>query len=142
MEYEPFFHDTVVLACPPGHRFAERTVALSELKEEQLIVMQEGAGVRQMIEDELRRAGMRLRDLDVRVELGLQESVTSAVRGGFGVTFISRSSIEDDLAAGLLTEARVEGLELEREIHLVRASGRTATRAAKAFVDFARERLQ
>ena len=141
VEYEPFFHDTVVLACPPGHRFAERTVALSELKEEQLIVMQEGAGVRQMIEDELRRAGMRLRDLDVRVELGLQESVTSAVRGGFGVTFISRSSIEDDLAAGLLTEARVEGLELEREIHLVRASGRSETRAARAFLEFARDRL-
>ena len=141
VEYEPFFHDTVVLACPPGHRFAERTVALSELKEEQLIVMQEGAGVRQMIEDELRRAGMRLRDLDVRVELGLQESVTSAVRGGYGVTFISRSSVENDLAAGTLVEARVAGLELEREIHLVRASGRSETRAARAFLEFARDRL-
>jgi DNA-binding transcriptional LysR family regulator len=141
VEYEPFFHDTVVLACPPGHRFAGRTVPLSELKSEQLIVMQEGAGVRQMIEDELRRAGMRLRDLDVRVELGLQESVTSAVRGGYGVTFISRFSIEDDLAAGLLTEARVEDLELEREIYLVRAAGRSETRAARAFLEFAGERL-
>ena len=53
--------------------------------------MQEGAGVRQLIEDELRRAGTRLRDLGVRIELGLQESVTSAVRGGYGVTFISRA---------------------------------------------------
>ncbi len=59
-----------------------------------------------------------------RLELGLQESVTSAVRAGYGVTFISRSSIEADLAAGTLAEARVEGLELEREIFLVRASGR------------------
>ena len=62
--------------------------------------MQEGAGVRQMIEDELRRAGIRLRDLDVRLELGLQESVTTAVRAGYGVTFISRTSVEPDLAAG------------------------------------------
>ena len=46
--------------------------------------------MRQMIEDELRRVGMRLRDLDVRLELGLQESVTSAVQAGYGVTFISR----------------------------------------------------
>ena len=75
-----------------------------------------------MIEDELRRAGTKLRDLDVRLELGLQESVTSAVRGGYGVTFISRSSVENDLAAGTLVEARVEGLELEREILLVRAT--------------------
>jgi DNA-binding transcriptional LysR family regulator len=141
VEYEPFFKDTVVLACPPGHPFAGRTVTLDDVRDEQLIMMQEGAGVRQMIEDELRRVGTRLRDLNVRLELGLQESVTSAVRGGYGVTFISRSSVEKDLDAGMLSEARVEGLELEREIHLVRAAGRSETRAARAFLEFARARL-
>ena len=94
-----------------------------------------------MIEDELRRAGTKLRDLDVRLELGLQESVTSAVRGGYGVTFISRLSIENDLAAGTLAEATVAGLELEREVLLVRAAGRSETRAAREFLDFARSRL-
>jgi len=141
VEYEPFFKDTVVLACPPGHAFAGRTVTLDDVRGEQLIMMQEGAGVRQMIEDELRRVGTRLRDLNVRLELGLQESVTSAVRGGYGVTFISRSSVEKDLDAGMLAEARVEGLELEREIHLVRATGRSETRAARAFLEFARPLL-
>src|SRR5579871_212962 len=139
--FEPFFRDEVVLACPPTHAFAGRTVTLDELRGAGLIVMQEGAGVRQLIEDELQRAGTRLRDLDVRLELGLQESVSSAVRAGYGVTFISRSSIESDLAAGTIAEARVEGLELKREIHLVRASGRVESRAARAFVEFARERL-
>ena len=141
VEYEPFFRDTVVLACPPGHRFAGRTVTLDELRREQLILMQDGAGVRQLIEEKLRGAGLKLRDLDVRLELGLQESVTSAVRGGYGVTFISHSSIENDLAAGTLVEARVAGLELEREIFLVRAVGRAETRAARAFLDFARTEL-
>jgi DNA-binding transcriptional LysR family regulator len=139
--FEPFFHDEVILACPPGHAFAGQTVTLDEIRGERLIVMQEGAGVRQMIEDELRRIGTRLRDLDVRIELGLQESVTSAVRAGYGVTFISRTSVESDLSAGTLTAARVAGLELEREIYLVRASGRAETRAARAFVDFARPKL-
>src|ERR671936_1838333 len=80
--FEPFFRDEVVLAVPPGHRFAGRTVGLEQLREEQLIVMQEGAGVRQVIEDELRRAGTRLRDLESRFELGLQESARSAVAAG------------------------------------------------------------
>ncbi|MBA3331612.1 MAG: LysR family transcriptional regulator [Actinobacteria bacterium] len=139
--FEPFFRDEVVLACPPGHRFAGRTVTLAELRSEPLIVMQEGAGVRQVIEDELRGAGLRLRDLDVRLELGLQESVRSAVRAGYGPTFISRSAIEADLAAGTIVSARVEGLDPAREISLVRGAGRAATRLAQAFVDFARERL-
>jgi DNA-binding transcriptional LysR family regulator len=140
--FEPFFHDEVILACPPGHRFAGKTVTLDEIRSEQLIVMQEGAGVRQMIEDELRRVGTRLRDLDVKIELGLQESVTSAVRAGFGVTFISRTSVASDLATGALSAARVEGLELEREIYLVRASGRAETRSAGAFIEFARGRVE
>jgi DNA-binding transcriptional LysR family regulator len=139
--FEPFFRDEVVLACPPSHPFAGRTISLEELRGQRVILMQEGAGVRQVIEDELRRARVRLRDLDVRLELGLQESVRSAVRAGHGLAFISRSAIEPDLAAGALGEARVEGLEPVRDISLVRAAGRTPTRAAQAFVEFARERL-
>src|ERR671927_77231 len=78
---------------------------------QRLLVMQEGAGVRQVIEDELRAAGTRLRDLDVRVELGLQESVRSAVAAGHGVTFISRSALDADVAAGTIAAARVDGLD-------------------------------
>ncbi len=141
VRFEPFFADQVILACPPGHRFAGRTVTLDELREETLILMQEGAGVRQIVEDALRRQGVRLRDLDVRLELGLQESVRRAVEAGFGVTFISRTAVEAELAEGRLAEARVEGLDASREISLASAAGRARTRVADAFVAFARERL-
>jgi DNA-binding transcriptional LysR family regulator len=130
----------VILICPPGHSFAGRTVSADELRGETLILMQEGAGVRQVVEDELRTLGIRLRDLSTSLVLGLQESVRSAVRAGYGVTFISRTAVESDLAAGILAEARLEGMNATREISLVRASGRAQTRAAEAFVAFARER--
>jgi len=141
VHFEPFFKDPVVLVCPPDHPFAGKTVPLEELRDGPLIVMQEGAGVRQLLDDELRAAGSRLRDLEPRIELGLQESVLTAVRAGYGVTFISRRSVEVDLAAGTLATAQVEGLELERDVFLVRAAGRAETRAARAFVEFAAERL-
>ena len=141
VRFEPFFSDEVILVCPPGHRFAGRSVSLDELREEPLILMQEGAGVRQIVEDALRRQGIRLRDLDVRLELGLQESVRRAVEAGYGVTFISRTAVEAELAAGRLAEARVEGLEATREISLASASGRARSRIADAFVSFAGERL-
>jgi DNA-binding transcriptional LysR family regulator len=141
VSFEPFFRDEVVLAVPPGHAFAGKTVGLDELRKETLILMQEGAGVRQMVEDELREAGLRLRDLDVRLELGLQESVKAAVAAGHGVTFISRSSMEPELASRSLAAARVKGLDPRREISLVRSTGRTPSRVADAFVEFAREKL-
>jgi DNA-binding transcriptional LysR family regulator len=139
--FEPFFRDEVVLACPAAHRFAGKTVTLNDLRAERLLVMQEGAGVRLVIEDELRGAGTRLRDLGVQVELGLQESVRSAVAAGQGITFISRSALDADLAAGTIAIARVEGLDPVREIFLARATGRTETRAARAFLGYAREHL-
>jgi DNA-binding transcriptional LysR family regulator len=139
--FEPFFRDEVVLACPPGHAFAGRTISLDELQAEPPIVMQEGAGVRQVIDDALRASGLRVRDLEVALELGLQESVKSAVAAGFGVSFISRSAIEAELSTGTIATARVEGLEPAREISLATATGRTMPRAAAAFLDFARDRL-
>jgi DNA-binding transcriptional LysR family regulator len=139
--YEPFFRDEVVLVCPPDHPFAGETITLDDLRGGSLIVMQEGAGVRQVIEAELRKRGKRLKDLDVRLELGLQESVKSAVEAGYGVTFISRAAVEAELADGTLATARVRGLEPVRQISLVRASGRVGTRLAEAFVVFARERV-
>ena len=139
--FEPFYRDEVVLVVPADHERAGKTMSLAQLKQEPLVLMQEGAGVRQMIDDELRELGVRLRDLNVRLELGLQESARAAVLGGFGATFISRIAIEGDLAAGTLALVRVEGLEPAREIQLARATGRAETRAAQAFVAYARERL-
>ena len=128
VSFEPFYRDEVVLAVPAGHKRAGKSLTLEELKAEPLVLMQDGAGIRQMIDDELR-------------ELGLQESVRSAVLAGHGVTFISRLAIESDLAAGLIATARVRGLDPVREIFLARATGRSETRAARAFLAFARERV-
>lgn len=141
VDFEPFFSDDVILVCPPGHPQAGKTLGLEALTELPLVLMQEGAGVRQLLEDELRRRGKRLRDLRVDLVLGLQESVRSAVQAGYGATFISRRAVETDLAAGTLAEIHVKGLDLQRQVSLARAAGRAASRASDAFVAFARERL-
>jgi DNA-binding transcriptional LysR family regulator len=141
LEFEPLFRDEIVLAVPPGHPAAGGTISVDDLKKETLIVMQEGAGVRHVVEQELRRAGLRLRGLEPKLELGLQESVKSAVAAGYGVSFISRTAIEGELTAGRLAAAQVEGIEPSRQIYLVRARGRSMTRAAEAFLAFAKERV-
>jgi DNA-binding transcriptional LysR family regulator len=139
--FEPLTHDEIVLAVPPGHPAAGGELSVEDLGELTLLVMQEGAGVRQVVEEELRSAGLKLRTLEPRLELGLQESVKSAVAAGYGVTFISRTAIEGELAGGTLASARVEGIEPARQIYVVRARGRVPTRAAEAFLEFAKERV-
>ena len=138
----PVSVNEVVLAVPPGHKRAGKSMTLDELKSEPLVLMQEGAGIRQMIDDELRELGVRPRELNVKLELGLQESARAAVLGGFGATFISRIAIEGDLSSGALAIARVQGLEPARDVQLARATGRAETRIVQEFVAFARERLK
>ena len=138
LEFEPLVRDQIVLAVPPGHPFAGKAIPLEHLQREQYIAMQEGAGVRHVIEEDLRAAGLRMRDLQSKLELGLQESVKSAVAAGYGVTFISRTAIEGELAAGTLAAATVKGLEPARQIYVVRAAGRAPSRAADEFLAFAR----
>ena len=60
---------------------------------------------------------------------------------GHGLAFISRLAIEADLAAGRLSTAHVRGIDPVREIFLARASGRTETQAARAFLEYAHEHL-
>jgi DNA-binding transcriptional LysR family regulator len=67
--------------------------------------------------------------------------VRSAVISGYGITFLSRSAVEAELASGRVAEARVRGLNLVRDVSLVRAVRRAPTRVAEAFVAFAKERV-
>ena len=139
LAFKPLARDEIVLAVAAGHPLTGKTIPLEELAQETLIEMQEGAGVRQVVEDELRRARVKLRPR-ARIELGLQESVKNAIVAGYGVGFISRTALESELEAGTLGVAHVKGLAPSRQIYLVRGAGREPTRAAEAFIAFARER--
>ena len=57
------------------------------------------------------------------------------------MTFISRTAVEAELAAGTLAEARVEGMDGRREISIAIGTGRAQPRVVQAFVTFARERV-
>lgn len=139
--FEPFLRDEVVLVVPPDHAFAGRALTSAELAAAPLVVQQEGAGVRTVVERELRSLGVRARDLNVVAELGLQESAKSAVEAGLGITFLSRLAVERELEEGRLATATVEGLEANRLFYAVRSASRPPGRLVTAFLAFARETL-
>ena len=141
LEFEPFLHDRVVLVVPSGHAFAGRTVTLRELRAEPLIVMQPGAAMRRLMDDELRRVGVRPRDLNVAMEMGLQESAKSAVEAGFGVAFLSATAVTKELTLATLAVAEVEQVDLSRDFYAVRHAGRRVSRVAEQFGEWCRAEL-
>jgi DNA-binding transcriptional LysR family regulator len=139
--FEPFLHDELVLCVPAGHPFAGRVISLDELRTAPLVVQQEGSGVRAVMERELRRVGVRPRDLNIVAELGLTESTKAAVEAGIGVCFISRLSLEREAAGGLVASATVDGVRSSRTLFAVRLVNRPSTRTTQAFLEFARAEL-
>lgn len=142
LEAEPFVRDELVVITPPDHPLAGRdAVGLAELVGQPMLLQQRGSGVRAVLEAAMREAGLRDRDLDVRMELGLQQSVKAGVLDGFGITVISRLAVEREVADGSLAAVPLAGPGLARDFTVVRAAGRTPSRAAAAFLEFARVRL-
>ena len=140
--FEPFVRDELVAIVPPDHPLATReSVTLEELVAEPMLLQQEGSGVRSVVEAAMREGGLRDRDLNVAMELGLQQSVKAAVLDGFGITVISRLAVEREVAEGGLVALKLEGPGLERHFFAVRHAGRTPKRVSSAFEEFARSQL-
>jgi len=140
--FEPFVRDELVVICPPDHALAKkRRISLADLAGQPLILQQRGSGVRAVLEAAFRASGFRMRDLDVTLELGLQQSVRVAVLDGLGITVISRLAVDRDLAEGRLVAVEVEGAVLARDFSLVRHAGRTPSRVSEGFVAYAGEHL-
>ena len=140
--FEPFVRDELVVICPPGHALAKKKrISLADLASQPIILQQRGSGVRAVLEAAFRASGFRMRDLDVTLELGLQQSVRVAVLDGLGITVISRLAVDRDLAEGRLVAVEVEGAVLARDFSLVRHAGRTPSRVSEGFVAYVGEHL-
>ena len=97
--------------------------------------------MRQVIEDELRRAGVRLRDLDVRLELGLQESVAApSARATASRSSRARRSSPTSRPARSRPRASKGSTRRARSRSCAAPAARRRG-SRSAFVDFARERL-
>jgi DNA-binding transcriptional LysR family regulator len=92
-----------------------------------------------VVEDHLRRAGMRPEKLNVVMEMGLMESAKQAAIAGGGVTFLSRWAIGPELEHSALVVVAIEDFRVLRDFYTVRSRTRVLSRAAEALLAFFRE---
>lgn len=137
LEYQEFLMDTIVLIVPPDHPWSKRThVKPQDLLEVDVILREETAGSRQLLEEGLRQHGITLDQLRVVLELGSAEAIQTAVEEGTGVGFVSCSVAWRGLTLGLTHQVKVDGLSLRRPIYLVRNRRQPATIALTRFLEF------
>jgi LysR family transcriptional regulator, low CO2-responsive transcriptional regulator len=129
--------DCLVLIVPTSRpSIGRKTVSLSALKKERIIVREPGSGSRGALEKALTQAGTSLAALNVALELGSNAAIKDAVKRGLGVAFLSHLAIRRELDSNELQSVAVKGLDLERSFYLVFDRRRPLSPAAAAFLHF------
>ncbi len=137
LESDPIGTDTLVLILNPSHRLVGRKrITLAALAGEPLIIREPGSGTRCALRKGLERVGASLDELTISLEMGSNGAIKDAVKRGLGVSFVSRSTVERELASGELASVQVRGLILSRHLYAVYHRRRPLSPAASAFLHF------
>jgi LysR family transcriptional regulator, transcriptional activator of the cysJI operon len=138
---EPFLDDELVLIVPGSHEWADQaSLSCEDLRGAPLLMRERGSGSRRVIESALVAGGLKLKSLNVTMELDSTEAIKSAVESGLGIGFVSRLAITNEVRLGLLKIVPVAGLHILRKFTLVYPSGPEPQGPAGAFRRFALER--
>ena len=125
--------DSLAIVVGASHPWVGKTrIAPKHLTETCWILREPGSGTRSMFEAALRKFGIKLSELDVRLELPSNEAVRTAVESGESATAISDLVVAQSLAAGTLHRVK---LDLpKRWFFALRHKERYASQAEKALL--------
>ena len=139
LEFEPLVRDEIVLAVPPGHRAAGGPVRSTSSAEETVIAMQEA---RACARSSTRSSAAPAYGSATSAEAGARPAGVGEERRLRRLRRHLHLADGDRGRArrGTLCDGPGRGLDPARQIYVVRAKGRPPTRAAAAFLEFAREK--
>ncbi|HHP51131.1 MAG TPA: LysR family transcriptional regulator [Moorella mulderi] len=141
LNYSRLVEDELVLITPPHHPLALKGWAtVEDLKGQPLIWREAGSGTRRVLEERLQKAGFHLDPHQIIMELGSTEAIISAVEAGLGISFVTKWAPEKSAKLGRLAVVPLEGVNLKRDLYLVRRN-QPLSPAAEAFISFS-ERWQ
>ena len=131
LKVEVFAHDELVLIVGARHRWrGVRSLSPEALGESELVVREEGSGIREVIEQALLQHGVQVTPL---LTLPDNEAIKQMVMSGVGVSIVSALAVQRELASGDLIRVSIAGIELHPQLSLVMRHDKQLSRAAQAF---------
>ncbi len=140
LNVEVFDHDELVLVISPNHHWRDvQALKPEELGRGELLLREQGSGIREVIEHALHQHDVQLRPL---LTVPDNEAIKQMVLCGVGAAIVSALAVQRELASGDLLRIPIAGLELRPELSVVQRKDKQLSRAAQAFCSFLRPRQE
>ena len=128
---ESFALNPHVIIAPPLHPLArESDIPEAVVARETFMVREPGSGTRLAMQAYFQQRGLSFR---IGMEMASNETIKQAVMAGMGLSFISRHTIDLELATGRLVALDVRGLPVVRHWHLAHLSKKRLSPIAQEF---------
>ncbi|CAN5486980.1 LysR family transcriptional regulator [soil metagenome] len=135
----PMASDRLVLICPPGHEFAERTqIKVTELQERDFVLFERDVPTRKATDKILKSYGVGIRKV---AEFDNIETIKRAVEVGFGLAIVPHPSVMDEERNNQLAVVELAEKDWIRPVGVVYRTDRTLSVAAKKFVQLLESNL-
>jgi DNA-binding transcriptional LysR family regulator len=129
----PFMNDELILICGANHKFAKLPyIEPSELEKEKFIIRETGSGTRKTFEDKMIENQLVWK---ATWTCNNTDTIKIAVAEGLGVSVISRHSVINELASGILSEIPIKGIKFKRKFKIIYHKNKYLTDTMKRFID-------
>ncbi|MGO4773027.1 LysR family transcriptional regulator [Flavobacterium sp. W22_SRS_FK3] len=126
IKYIPFLKDELVLVCNTKNPLVKQSeILLEDLKLMKFITRERGSGTLEVIEYALKQIGVKLKELQIEMELGSTESIKSYLLNSDCFAFMSIHAVSKELANKELIVLDVENLSIERHFYITTLLGKS-----------------
>lgn len=122
--------DEIVAVAGAGHPMVGALLQPADLSKHALVLRESGSGTRAVVEDAFARLGLALTPL---MSVSNTEAIKRMLVSQRAIAYLSRLSVKDALQRGDLVELHVDGLRIERALHMIWLKGRSFSPSAQAF---------
>lgn len=119
-EHEKYRREDFIAVCAASHHFAAPQVhSLRDLPGERLLVREPGSGTRNILERNLKTAGMEISDFTHYTEVENMYTIIGLLRRDCGISFLYRIAVQDELETGRLKEIHMDDFSMQHDFDFI-----------------------
>lgn len=138
----PFYQDELVVIAPNTDKYQEIKETQTNakwIKDENLIMREEGSGTRKEAEKQLKKIGMSISKLNVIASMENPEAIKKSVSNGMGISIISRLAAKDEVEKGKLIALPISEQLAKRDMNVVYDRNLQPSKATERLIKLVKE---